>query len=139
MGRLSNPPGPAETLATQRPEQDRDRQANTANTRNRASDDPSESPREEKGQLSNPTQRRLSPTDVDALINDYRTGATINQLAANFGVHRTTVAAHLDHHQIPRHREQTSWDDDCDLALLEDPSRPSTRCMNRECGWKASP
>lgn len=38
--------------------------------------------------------------------------ATISQLAADFGVHRTTVAAHLDRHQIPRHHEETAWDVD---------------------------
>ena len=64
------------------------------------------------GRLSNPTQRRLSPTDVDDLINEYRAGKTINQLASCYGVHRTTIAAHLDHHHIPRHHERARWDDD---------------------------
>jgi transposase len=45
------------------------------------------------------------------LIATYRAGATISQLAADFGVHRTTVAAHLDRRRIPRHIERTAWDD----------------------------
>ena len=64
------------------------------------------------GRLSNPTQRRLSPSDIDDLIAAYQAGATISQLAADFSVHRTTIAAHLDRHQVRRHREQTAWDDD---------------------------
>jgi transposase-like protein len=76
----------------------------------RPSDDRSEGPREEWGRLSNPAQRRLSPVDVDDLIATYRAGATIRHVAAEFGIHRTTVAAHLDRHQIPRHREQTAWE-----------------------------
>ena len=63
-----------------------------------------------KGRLSNPAQRRLSPADVDDLIATYRAGATIRHLAAEFGIHRTKVAAHLDRHQIPRHREGTAWE-----------------------------
>lgn len=54
-----------------------------------------------------PGERRLSPTDTDDFVETYQAGTTINQLAADFGVHRTTVAAHLDHYQIPRDREQT--------------------------------
>lgn len=32
------------------------------------------------------------------------------QGTARYDVHRTTVAAHLDRHQVPRHRKQTAWD-----------------------------
>jgi len=78
------------------------------NHRNEGSGDPGDSPREEKGRLSNPPQRRLSPTDIDDLVNAYRAGATINQLAAEFSIHRTTVAEHLDRLGVPRHSEQTT-------------------------------
>ena len=64
------------------------------------------------GRLSNPLQRRLSPTDIDDLTAAYQAGATISQLATEFGVHRTTVAAHLDRRSVPRHQEPTVWDDD---------------------------
>jgi hypothetical protein len=33
------------------------------------------------------------------------------QLAADFGIHRTTVAGHLDRHDAPRHYKRTTWDD----------------------------
>ncbi len=65
-----------------------------------------------KGRLSNPPQRRLSPADIDNLIEAYRAGATINRLAVDFGIHRTTVAGHLDRHDVPRQSELTAWDDE---------------------------
>ena len=64
------------------------------------------------GRLSNPPQRRLSPTDVEDLIAACQAGATISQLAVEFGIHRTTVTGHLDRHGIPRHSEQTAWNDE---------------------------
>jgi transposase-like protein len=111
-GRLSNPLKIAETLAAQGAERIGGTSASVATTRIRPSDDLAEGPQEEKGRLSNPPQRRLSPTDLDDLLDAYRAGATINQLAAEFGIHRTTVAGHLDRHGVPRHSEQTAWDDD---------------------------
>jgi transposase-like protein len=63
-----------------------------------------------KGRLSNPAQRRLSPIHIDDLISAYQAGATISQLANEFGIHRTTVASHLDRHGVPRRHEQTAWD-----------------------------
>ena len=77
-------------------------------------DPPPTTPRglKKKGTALNPPQRRLSPTDIDDLIAAYRAGATIIQLAMEFGIHRTTVAGHLDRHGVPRHSELTVWDDD---------------------------
>ena len=80
--------------------------------RNEGSHGAAARPREEKGQLSNPAQRRLSPTDIDDLVEAYQAGAAISQLAVEFGIHRTTVSGHLDRHGIPRHSEQTAWDDE---------------------------
>ena len=65
-----------------------------------------------KGRLSNPAQRRLSPTNIDDLVEAYQAGASISHLAVEFDVDRTTVAAHLDRHGVPRHSEQTAWDDE---------------------------
>lgn len=45
-------------------------------------------------------QIRLSPTDVDRLIEARGQGTTVNQLAELFGVHRTTVLAHLNQADI---------------------------------------
>jgi len=81
-------------------------------TQTRPSNDHAAVPRQAKGRLSNPAQRRLSPTDIDDLISAYQAGATINQLAVKFGIHRTTVAAHLDRRGIPRHNDHTAWSDE---------------------------
>ena len=78
----------------------------------RPSDDHADGRREEKGRLSNPPQRRLSRADIDDLLDAYRAGVSINQLAVEFGIHRSTVAGHLDRHCVPRHSEQTAWDYD---------------------------
>lgn len=40
-------------------------------------------------------QQRLSHDHVQQLVTDYRAGATMTELAAHFGLHRTTVASHL--------------------------------------------
>ena len=41
-------------------------------------------------------QRRLRPAEVTRLAQDYAVGSTVNQLADSYGVHRTTVLAHLE-------------------------------------------
>ena len=110
-GRLSNPLEIAETLAAQGPERIDSPGEGVEMARSRRSDDHAERPREEEGQLSNPAQRRLSPADIDDLISAYQAGATISQLAVEFGIHRTTVAGHLDRHGVARHNEQRVWDD----------------------------
>ena len=111
-GRLSNPLKIAETLAAQGSERIGGSSGGVETTRLRPSGDHAEGPRDEKGRLSNPPQRRLSPTNVHELVNAYRAGATIGQLAVEFGIHRTTVASHLDRHGVPRHSEQMAWGDE---------------------------
>lgn len=39
--------------------------------------------------------RQLTADDVDQEIDVFRSGTTIRKLAAQYGVHRTTVAEHL--------------------------------------------
>ena len=110
-GRLSNPLDIPETPAAQglKPTGDSSESAETA--RFRPSDDHAEERREEEGRLSIPPQRRLSPAAVEDLIAAYQAGATVTQLAVEFGIHRTTVTGHLDRHGVPRHSGQTAWDD----------------------------
>jgi DNA-directed RNA polymerase specialized sigma24 family protein len=40
-------------------------------------------------------QHRLRATEVDEVVAAYLAGERVNDLAARFGVHRTTVMAHL--------------------------------------------
>jgi DNA-directed RNA polymerase specialized sigma24 family protein len=41
------------------------------------------------------TVRKLSSDEVDVLVERYRSGATMMELAELFNIHRTTVSAHL--------------------------------------------
>lgn len=56
-------------------------------------------------------QRRLRAADVDALLERYRAGETIMQLAGRFGISRTTVMAHLDRRGVERRAIAKLWDD----------------------------
>ena len=58
----------------------------------------------QKGRLSNPVQRRLSAREVEQLIHRYREGVSIDRLACEHEVHRTTVTHHLDRAGIARRR-----------------------------------
>jgi len=49
-------------------------------------------------------QRRLTEPTVDDLVRDYVAGSSIDSLAAQFEVHRTTVISHLDHRGIERRK-----------------------------------
>ena len=49
-------------------------------------------------------QRRLSDAESDELVRRYRAGESINGLARELGVHRTTVVNHLDRAGVTRRR-----------------------------------
>jgi uncharacterized protein (DUF433 family) len=51
---------------------------------------------------SRQTQRRLGPEEVADLVSEYATGRTIGDLATDFGIHRTTVLAHLERQGVKR-------------------------------------
>ena len=110
-GRPSNPLDIAETPSPQGSEPIVGSSEGGETTQIRPSNDHAEVPREEKGRHSNPAQRRLSPATVDDIVEAYRAGATISQFAVEFGIHRTTVAGHLDRRGIPRHNDHTAWGD----------------------------
>jgi len=72
---------------------------------------------DETGQLSNPprrnVQRRVTDPEIDELVKEYQTGRTLADLAAEFGIHRRTVAAQLQARGIERrlnHRKLTDND-----------------------------
>jgi lambda repressor-like predicted transcriptional regulator len=106
---VSNPPEAIETVATQGFAATHgcpDRVESTPNTVPESTHRP---PPEERGRLSNPIQRHLSPTDINELIAAYHAGATINELAHRYRLHRTTVAVTFDRHHVERHRAQGEW------------------------------
>jgi len=49
-----------------------------------------------------PVQRRLTPSAVAAAAAEYQQGRSLDDLARNFGVHRRTVADHLERLGIAR-------------------------------------
>ncbi len=52
-------------------------------------------PKQAKPQTQRKAQRRLTPEQVAQLVREYEAGDDIRALAARWGLHRTTVAAHL--------------------------------------------
>lgn len=49
-------------------------------------------------------QTFLTASEVDRLVDDYRSGASVNELAERYGVHRATVSAHLTRRGVSRRR-----------------------------------
>ena len=49
-------------------------------------------------------QRRLSEHDIDDLVSAYLEGSTVDLLAAQLGVHRTTIMDHLERRGVQRRR-----------------------------------
>lgn len=64
------------------------------------------------GRLSNLVQRRLPHSEVERLVRTYVDGRSIDDLARNFGVHRTTVIRHLDESGISRRKVVRRMNDD---------------------------
>jgi hypothetical protein len=54
--------------------------------------------------FQNPVQRRLSRHDLDELVSAYLAGSSIDSLAVQLGVHRTTVMDHLERRGVQRRR-----------------------------------
>ena len=49
-------------------------------------------------------QRRLSRSEIEQLIHQYRDGVSIDGLARRYEIHRTTIIHHLDRAGISRRR-----------------------------------
>ena len=54
------------------------------------------------GHPTKPVQRRPSPSEVAAVATEYQQGRSLDDLAREFGVHRRTVADHLERLGIAR-------------------------------------
>jgi len=102
MGRLSNPPETLKSASDQGGHDSHPPGRTTSKDAKRSSNASESGDLEEKGQLSNPVQRRLSEADVDALTHLYEDGASIDVLGRRYRVHRTTVIRHLDHQGVAR-------------------------------------
>ncbi|MCP3935579.1 MAG: hypothetical protein GY708_09440 [Actinomycetia bacterium] len=71
------------------------------------------------GTAFTPSPATPLPHDSDELVATYRAAATIGHVTADVGVHRTTIAAHLERRGVPRHSEQAAWDDDILMEAAE--------------------
>jgi hypothetical protein len=101
-GQLSNPPRAVRSLTEQGSQRscELDDALRTSDSGPRTG--PASGASEQRGQLSNPVQRRLTDTGTDDLVARYEAGSTVDALAREFGIHRTTVMAHLERRGIPR-------------------------------------
>ena len=63
------------------------------------------------GRLSSPVQRRLSKATVDDLVSAFREGASIDSLAAQYRVNRTTVIRHLNRRGVERRKSVRKMND----------------------------
>jgi hypothetical protein len=63
-----------------------------------------------------PPAKQLTAVEVDALVDGYRSGATVYELAARFSIHRNTVSQHLNREGVAR-RRQGLGDDQVDHAV----------------------
>jgi DNA-directed RNA polymerase specialized sigma24 family protein len=52
--------------------------------------------------VSLPVQRRLGPDELSKLVAAYREGVPVEELAASFGVNRTTVLGHVRRQGVPK-------------------------------------
>jgi transposase len=57
-------------------------------------------------------QRRLEEQEILRLVAGYLSGQSVPQLVESWGVHRTTVLAHLERRGVPRRRNTRKLTDD---------------------------
>lgn len=65
-------------------------------------------------------QKRLNAASVDALVDGYLGGQTVYELAAEFGIERRTVSAHLHRRGIPMRRRGLSPEQKVEAFELRD-------------------
>jgi DNA-binding CsgD family transcriptional regulator len=63
-------------------------------------------------------QTFLTAAEIDDLIGDYLGGASINDLAQRYGIHRATVFAHLRRRNTPRRRLGLDVDEGAEAVRL---------------------
>jgi DNA-binding CsgD family transcriptional regulator len=65
-------------------------------------------------------QKRLDAASVDALVDGYLSGQTVYELAAEFGIERRTVSAHLHRRGVPMRRRGLSLTQKDEAFALRD-------------------
>lgn len=111
-GRLSNPSELLEELSDQGWSSPRCPPGTVTAPVGGPGSDPAAKWPEQRGRLSNPVQRRLSAADIGDLCHLYSAGRSIDSLARQYGVNRTTIITHLDRSGIERRRVARKMPDD---------------------------
>lgn len=78
-------------------------------------------------------QTFLTPSEVDRLIEDYTAGMSVVGLAKKYGIHRTTVSAHLSRRSTLRRRPGLDVDE-CAEAVRLFRAGVSMRAIARRLG-----
>lgn len=78
-------------------------------------------------------QTFLTASEVDCLVDDYRSGASVNELAERYGVHRATVSAHLTRRGVSRRRPGLGVDEAAEAVRLYQDG-VSVRAISRSMG-----
>ena len=115
-GQLSNPREKLETLTAQGSQATRPRRGGVPAAALESPSDPESGPEQQVGRYSNPssrgragqTQQRLKPTEIGELLTAYLAGDLVRDIAARFGVSRTTVIGHVTRQGLPHRRDWTS-------------------------------
>jgi hypothetical protein len=106
VGQLSNPALPLKTVARQGSTPAGEGATGLSLAASRSPTAADSGGRTNPGQHSNPDrraiQRRLHATEIEDLVAGYRAGRSLADLAAALGVHRRTVAAHLEQRGVQR-------------------------------------
>lgn len=63
-------------------------------------------------------QTFLTASEVDRLVHDYLDGATVNELADRYGVHRATVSTHLTRRRVGRRHPGLGVDEAAEAVRL---------------------
>jgi len=77
------------------------------------------------------TARPLKPARVDALVAGYQSGRTMKELAAEFGINRRTVPAHLRRAGVPIRRGGLDHDQVADAVNLYEAGWSSGRLAEK--------
>ncbi len=104
MGRLSNPSDATKTLILHRSTKICKSTIASFENSSGPTEHKSVDLTEQEGRLSNPVKRRLAEEEIIQLVEDYVSGLSINEVARQHGVHRTTVINHLESRRVQRRR-----------------------------------
>ncbi|MDQ7991966.1 MAG: hypothetical protein AAGC63_03150 [Propionicimonas sp.] len=79
------------------------------------------------------TRTHLTKAGVDSLVADYLAGAGVGELARRYGVHRSTVTAHLRRRNIPQRQAGLSAPQQAEAVRLYRDGQ-SLRAISRHMG-----